>query len=130
MNRNNVHTVSHISSMKELKNEILILKLKLRSREIDLEERAKKIPQEALKVGTAAIIPAFIKRAAPPGVGSIFQIVRNILSNKTKSQDSTVKSQVISGVKKVGAIAAIKGIYSFIKKRKKKRAQEKLLKKV
>jgi hypothetical protein len=108
--------ISHISNMGELKAEIRKLKISVKRREADMQERLHRLPQETVKATVGSIVPLFVNNSVAGGAIRIISTLRKLFFNRRKNKE--LKHEVIDDVKKIGLIAALRGIAGLLKKRK------------
>ena len=118
--------LSHIKTLAELQNEIAATKLRISAKEMDLKQRVKQAPGEAKRFAIIRTVPAALMRIIPfvltkGAVLSSFGFVKNaagLFSVFKKQKGNTVKDRIMNTVKKAGAAAAVRSLFSFINKKK------------
>ena len=118
--------LSHIKTLKELQSEIVKVKASVASHEADLKRRVKRAPGEARRYAVIKTVPAALMKIIPfvltkGAVGNSFGFVRNavgLFSVFKKQKGTKLKDRILNTVKKAGAAAAIRSVFSFIQKRK------------
>ncbi len=118
--------LSHIKTLKELQSEIIKVKASIATHEADLKGRAKRVPGEARKYAVIKTVPAALMKIIPfvltkGAVANSFGFVKNataLFSVFKKQKGTTIKDRIMGSVKKAGAAAAIRSVFSFIQKRK------------
>ena len=118
--------LSHIKTLADLQSEIAITKSRISAHEMNLKLRVKQAPGEARKYAVIKTVPAALMRIIPfiltkGAVSNTFGFVKNatgLFSVFKKQQGNTVKDRILNTVKKAGAAAALKSLFSFINKKK------------
>ena len=118
--------LSGIKTLAELQNEIAATKLRISAKELDLKTRVKQAPGEARKYAVIKTVPAALMRIIPfvltsGALSSSFGFVKNaagLFSVFKKQKGNTVKDRIMNTVKKAGAAAAVKSLFSFLNKKK------------
>ncbi|MBC7720820.1 MAG: hypothetical protein H7068_02290, partial [Pedobacter sp.] len=64
-----------VTTLSDLQVEIKLLQNRVRTREIDLEERFQRLPEESLKATMGAILPAFINNKIASGTWQLLSSV-------------------------------------------------------
>jgi len=126
MNKNK--DLSHINNLDDLRKEIVRVKADIKIQEQQLEERAKRLPKEALKAGAGAAFPFIINNAV---AARTFGIVRNVTGfffggSKNKA---TTGQKIFSAAKQFGIVTAIKAGLNLLRKRRSKKQDSKREKK-
>lgn len=124
--------LSHIKTLTDLQNEIAATKVRISAQELDLKLRVKQAPGEARRYAVIKTVPAALMKIIPfvltrGAVSSSFGFVKNaagLFSVFKKQKGNTVKDRIMNTVKKAGAAAAVRSLFSFINK-KKQQANEK-----
>lgn len=118
--------LSHVKTLADLQNEIAATKLRISAQEMELKMRVKDLPGEARKYAIIKTVPAALMKIIPfvltrGAVASTFGFVKNatgLFSVFKKQKGNTVKDRIMNTVKKAGAAAAVRGLFTFINKKK------------
>ncbi len=108
--------ISHISNIGDLKAEIRRLKISVKHREADMQERLHRLPQETVKATVGSIVPLFVNNSVAGGAIHLINTVRKLIFSRNRTK--TLKHEAMADVKKIGLIAAIRGLAGLLKKRK------------
>lgn len=111
--------LTHVKSLKDLQAEILNVRAGLIIQEVQLKERAKKIPMEAGQAALGKVLPFVLTSGALGKSWSILRGAAGLISIFRGQKKGGVKTKLVNTAKRVGVSAAIKGVFNFIKNRKK-----------
>jgi hypothetical protein len=113
-------SMSQINNSNDLEREIKLVKLRLKSHELDLKDRWKRLPEESIKATLGAVIPLFLRRKVASNTWSLIKGVAGLFFNKSKVETSGGgwKDLLLGNAKKWGVLAAAQGIFNAIKNRK------------
>jgi len=112
-----VYDLSEIKTLKDLREEIDFLQASIKKDEQELEVRFHKMPQEALKATADAVLPSFLNRMIANGSWKILASGAGLLANPFSKKYSFSKN-IVTGAKRLGLIALMKGAYNLWKNRK------------
>lgn len=122
MNQNK--DLSHINNLDDLRKEIVRVKADIKAQEQQLEERAKRLPKEALKAGAGAAFPFIINNAVAARTFAIVGNIAGLFFGRSKSK-ATTGQKIFSAAKQFGIITAIKAGYNFFRRRRAKKQDSK-----
>ena len=114
---NGVYDLSVITSVKELREEINLLKASIKKDEKDLGERFQKMPHEVLKASADAVLPSFINKMIANGSWKILTSGAGLLVNPFSKKIKFGK-QILGSAKKLGMLAVLKGAYNIWRNKK------------
>jgi hypothetical protein len=119
---NNNQQFLHINKTEDLQTEIQRVKQRIKEREADLQERAKKLPVEAGKVVLGTVLPFVItSKLSNTGIGVLKTAAGLFFGNPfSKNKDHTIKEELVSTAKRIGWLTAIKTGMNLLKRKKKK----------
>jgi hypothetical protein len=121
----NNRDLSHINNLGDLHKEILRVKEELKVQEQQLQERAKRVPAEALKAGAGAAFPFIINNAVAARTFGIVKNVTGLFFGGSKSK-ATTGERLFNTVKSFGIATAIKTGYNLFRRwRSRKRDSKK-----
>jgi len=112
-----VYDLSEVKTLKDLREEIKFLRESIKKDEQELEERLHKMPQHTLKATADAVLPAFLNRMIANGSWKILASGAGLLANPFSKKYSFSKN-IVSGAKRLGLIALMKGAYNIWKNKK------------
>ena len=101
-----------------LKDEIKLVKSRIKNREIDLENRWQRLPEESVKATFSIVLPVFISNKIAGGTWQLFQSVLGLFfgSNKSSDAQSTLRDMLLGPAKKVGVFTLLKLVFRWLKK--------------
>jgi hypothetical protein len=107
-----------VQSLNDLKAEIRLVKSRIKARETDLEKRWEKLPQESLKAGMGAVLPAFINDRIAGGTWQIVRAIASFLFDKHKEGEAQPywKELLASSANKFESSAFLKVVLGFIRR--------------
>lgn len=116
----NKRDLSYINNIKDLQKEIRQVKLRIQHREQDIAERFRQLPAEAFKAAIGKVVPLFLKNKVASKSFQFGRILLNLLFNKVSGQQEKDKgkSKIMGAAKGLGLYAALKILFSILKKRK------------
>jgi len=117
MNQNK--NLSHINNLEDLRKEIVRVKADIKMQEQQLEERAKRLPKEALKAGAGAAFPFIINNAVAARTFGIVRNVTGLFFGGSKSK-ATTGQKIFSAAKQFGIATAIKAGFNLLRRRRSK----------
>ena len=105
-----------VTTLSGLQAEIKLVKKRVRTREIDLEERFQRLPEESLKATVGAVLPTFINNKIASGTWQLLRSVARLFFGKNKANDSySFWTKVfLSLVKPLGILALLKLVCSWL----------------
>lgn len=109
---NGVYDLSEIKNVKDLQDEINLLKASIKRDEQEIELHFRKMPQEALKASADAVLPSFINKMIANGSWKILTSGAGLLANPFSKKLSFGKN-IVGSAKKIGVLAVMKGAYSL-----------------
>jgi len=112
-----VYDLSEIKTLKDLQEEMDFLRASIKRDERELEERFHKMPHEVLKATADAVLPSFLNRMIANGSWKILASGASLLANPFSKKYSFSKN-IVTGAKRLGLIALMKGAYNLWKNRK------------
>src|SRR5690349_11151788 len=115
MNMNKNKDLSHINNLEDLRKEIVRVKAAIKIQEQQLEERAKRLPKEALKAGAGAAFPFIINNAVAARTFGIVRNVTGLFFGGAKSK-TTTGQKIFNAAKQFGIITAVKTGFNLFKK--------------
>lgn len=120
MDINQNKDLSHINNLEDLRKEIAKVKADVKTQEQQLQQRAKRLPGEALKATAGSVFPFMINNAVAARTFGLVQNVTGLFFGRSKSR-ATTGQKIFSAAKQFGIVTAIKaGINLFRRKRSKK----------
>ena len=106
-----------VQSLTDLKAEIKLVRSRVKTREIDLEQRWDKLPEESLKAAMGAVLPAFINDKIAGGTWQIVRAIGSFIFSKDEEGKTPFwKELLASSAQKFGLSAILKLILGFVKK--------------
>ncbi|SFP58887.1 hypothetical protein [Parafilimonas terrae] len=114
---NGAYDLSEINTIKELREEIELLKVSVKKDEEELEERLRRLPQHAIKSAADNLLPSFINKMIANGTWKLLLNGVNLFANPF-SRGFSIKKNIVGSAKKLGLMALIKGAYSYFTTRK------------
>ena len=101
-----------------LKDEIKLVKSRIKNREIDLENRWQRLPEESVKATFSIVLPVFISNKIAGGTWQLIQGVVGLFfgSNKSGDAQSTMGDTLLAPAKKISAFTLLKLVFSWLKK--------------
>ncbi len=107
-----------VTTLNDLQAEIKLVKKRVRTREIDLEERFQRLPEESLKATMGAVLPAFINNKIAGGTWQLLRGVAGLFFGQDKANDkqSSWKDVFLSPAKQLGIFTLLKLAISWLKK--------------
>jgi hypothetical protein len=112
-----LYDLSEIKTLKDLREEIELLRVSIKKDEQELEDRLHKMPHEVLKATGDAVLPAFLNRMIANGSWKILASGAGMLVNPF-SKKSSVGKTILTSAKKIGFVALMKGAYNLWKNRR------------
>ena len=125
MKANKNKDLSHINNLQDLRKEILRVEADIKIQEQQLEERAKRLPAEALKAGAGAAFPFIVNNAVASRTFGIVRNVTGLFFGGSKSKITTGQ-KIVSAAKQFGIATAIKAGVNFFRKRRSKKQAKKI----
>jgi len=107
-----------IETLDELRAQIILLKADIKRQEKDLEERWKRLPQEAIRSTIGGVVPIFLNQKIASGTWGFLKGLTHLFT-KEKAEDGhelTWKEKLLKPVKQAGFFTALKMLYGFMKK--------------
>ena len=107
-----------VTTLTDLQAEIKLVKKRIRTREIDLEERFQNLPEESLKATMGAVLPAFINNKIAGGTWQLLRGVAGLFFGQDKGTDKQASWEEIflSPAKQLGIFALLKFVFGWLKK--------------
>ena len=108
--------LSHIDNLDDLKDEIKLVKGRIKEREQELGERWKKLPEESFKSAVGVVLPFYLSNKV---AGKSWQLLSTFgkLFSFNKDNRSDFKKDVLGSAKQLGVFAALRTAYSLWKKK-------------
>ncbi len=109
--------LSHINTLEDLRAMQVMVKLRVKEREKDLQERLHKVPQEAVKATVGAVVPAFLNNKVAGTTWSILKGSAGLLFRKKGNAADGIKKNVVSSAKQLGLFTLLKTAYGLWNKK-------------
>ena len=109
--------LSHINTYTDLKTEIAIVKARLKLQEVEIKDRLKKSPVEAIKLGASTVLPAFL---ATKVTTKTFGLVTSVLGLVFKSNKAAATKKIVNNAKSLGLFTGLKALVNVWKKKTEK----------
>ena len=108
--------LSHIDNLDDLKNEIRLVRGRIRASEKELGERWKKLPEESFKSAVGVVLPFYLSNKV---AGKSWQLLGTVgrLFSFNKENRSGFKKDVLGSAKQLGVFAALRTAYNLWKKK-------------
>lgn len=107
--------LSHIDNLNDLRDEIRLVKSRIKNSEKELGERWKKLPEESFKSAVGVVLPFYLSNKV---AGKSWQLLGTVgrLFSFNKDNRSNFKKDVVGSAKQLGVFAALRTAYSLWKK--------------
>lgn len=115
--------LSHIDNLTQLDAEILKVKQRIRSNELQIKADTKKIPVETIKATLGKILPVFAKaRAADEAFAAVQMLTGGIVASffNAKRNGTSFKQGVADTFRQIGFVGTVKAVIELLRARKKK----------
>jgi hypothetical protein len=109
---NGVYDLSNVSNLKELREEIELLKQSLKRGEADLQQRFRKLPQYFVRSAADNLLPSFINKLIANGTWKILLSSLAMFANPF-SKGFSFKRNIVGSAKRLGLVALLKTAYNF-----------------
>ena len=109
---NNGYDFSNINNLKDLEDEISLVKTSLKKQELELENRFHKFPQEIVRSAADTFLPSFLNKLIANGSWKLLLSSAAMFANPF-SKGFSFKKNILSSAKKLGLITLIKSAYSL-----------------
>ena len=114
---NGVYDLSEVKTLNDLHEEIGFIRASIKKDELELEGRLHRMPQEALKATADAVLPGFLNRMIANGSWKILASGAGLLANPF-SKKYTFSKSIVSGAKRLGLVALMRGAYNLWKSKR------------
>ncbi|WP_153796146.1 hypothetical protein [Foetidibacter luteolus] len=113
----NSKDLSHIDNLTDLRDEIRLVRARVKAGEVDLAERWKKLPEESFKSAIGIILPFYLTNKV---AGKSWQLLGNVgkLFSFSKNNRTNFKKDVVGSAKQLGLFAALRAGFNLWKKYK------------
>lgn len=111
------YDLSNINTLKELKEEIELLKISLKEEEQQLEDRFRKMPAHFIKSTADNLLPSFLNKLIANGTWKLLLSSAAMFANPFSGKFS-FKKNIVGSAKKLGVIALIKGVITALGKKR------------
>ncbi len=109
--------LSYINTLEDLRAMQVMVRLRVKEREKDLQERLHKVPQEAVKATVGAVVPAFLNNKVAGITWSILKGSTGLLFRKKGDTADSIKENVVSSAKQLGVFTLLKTAYTMWRKK-------------
>jgi hypothetical protein len=110
--------LSHIKNLDDLRKEIQVVKARINTKEQYFKEIKKDLPREALQTVLGKAVPLFLTRGVAVRTFGLLKNAVGLFSSVKRSGRGNIKEGLLSSVKKVGVITALKAAFNLYKNRK------------
>lgn len=109
---------STITTFTSLRDEITLVKDRIKNSEIDLKKRWQRLPEESVKATLSIVLPVFISNKIAGGTWQLLQSVLGLFFGSNKSGDAQTVSRdaLLAPAKKVGVFTLLKLVFGWLKK--------------
>ena len=111
--------LSHVRTLKDLREEILKVKIRVRTQEQYLKEQRKNLAPEALRLALNKVLPIFLTRGVVVKTIGIVKNAVGLYSRMLGAGKANLKQGVVNSIKKFGVVTALKAAFNLYKNRKK-----------
>lgn len=109
--------LSNINTLEDLQAKIRLLKVSIKERELDIENRWNRLPEETFKIAVGSVVPMLLNTRALSGSWSLIKGVFNLFkANKEEHEQTGWKAKIVQSAKKVGVSALLKTVIGLVKK--------------
>lgn len=107
-----------VTTLSNLQAEMTLVKKRIRIREIDLEKRFQRLPEESLKATMGAVFPAIINNKIADGTWQLLRGIAGLFlgSNKPNDKQFSWKEILLSPAKNLGIFTLLKLVFGWLKK--------------
>ncbi len=117
------YDLSHITDLKELREEIQSLKQDLKKQETELEVDIRKLPKQAVKSATENLLPSFLNNLISSGTWKLLLSGATMFANPF-AKGFSFKKNIVSSAKKLGLITLVKTAYGLWSSRRASKKNE------
>jgi len=106
----------YINSLESLQAERAAVKMRLKEREKDFQERVHKLPLEVIKGTIGSVIPFFLSNKVASSTWHVLKGIFGIAFGGRTSKNKSIKETVFSSAKKWGWVTLAKTLYAMLMK--------------
>jgi hypothetical protein len=117
MKQKNSRDLSYIDNLEDLQAQIKSVKITVKQKEKDLEERWNRLPQETLKSTVGAVVPFFLNNTVAAKTFNIIKTAGSLFFSRSAKEKGNIKETLFASAKQLGLFTLLRTAYNIWRKK-------------